>query len=174
MLERVAALPGISAAGMVNILPFSGQQWGQNITIEGRPPRAPGDLIFANHRAVSLNYFRAMGVRQLAGRPFTAHDRHVPVAMINHSMARRYWPSEDPVGKRFLIGLPEQTHQWITVVGVVGDVKHFGMTPAASEYVLPGMEFPDYVDRPCGAPSGELGYNGPRRHPLRRSRTAGF
>jgi putative ABC transport system permease protein len=143
VLERVDALPGITAAGVVNILPLSGRQWGQNITIEGRSPRAPGDFIFANHRAVSLNYFRAMGVRQLKGRPFTAHDLYAPVAIINQTMARRYWPNEDPVGKRFLIGLPEQTHHWVSVVGVVGDVKHFGLDAEP----LPEMYFLEWSSR---------------------------
>ena len=75
VLERLSALPQVRAAGAINFKPlYGGPAWGQDITIEGRPPRAPNDFIYAGHRSVSLGYFRAMGIPLLKGRSFVATD----------------------------------------------------------------------------------------------------
>ena len=139
VLDRLSALPQVRAAGAINFRPLLGAPaWGQDITIEGRPPRAPSDLIYAGHRAVSVGYFRALGIPLLKGRSFVATDEDKSVAVISDSMARRDWPGEDPVGKRFGVNCGGGGCRWNTVIGVVGDVKEDGATrePAIAMYFL--------------------------------------
>jgi putative ABC transport system permease protein len=139
VLERLAALPQVRAAGAINFKPlYGGPAWGQDITIEGRPPRAPNDLIYAGHRSVSLGYFRAMGIPLLKGRSFVATDQDKRIVVVSESMARRYWPGEDPVGKRIGVNCSHSACQWNSIVGVVGDVKEDGATgePAIAMYFL--------------------------------------
>jgi putative ABC transport system permease protein len=139
VLERLSALPRVRAAGAINFKPLYGAPaWGQDITIEGRPPRAPNDFIYAGHRSVSLGYFRAMGIPVLKGRSFVATDWDKSVAVISETMARRYWPGEDAVGKRFGVNCGRGPCQWNSVIGVVGDVKEEGATaePATAMYFL--------------------------------------
>ncbi len=85
-------------------------------TLETRPS--------VNHRLVSPGYFRAMGIPLLRGREFSRFDsgESLPVAIISESMATRFWPGEDPIGKRVRQGGAEDGHPWVTVVGVVADV----------------------------------------------------
>jgi len=139
VVERLSALPQVRAAGTINFKPlYGGPAWGQDITIEGRPPRAPNDLIYAGHRCVSLGYFRAMGIPLLKGRSFAATDQDKDVAVISETMARRYWPVEDPVGKRFGVNCAGGLCLWKSIIGVVGDVKEDGATgePAPLMYFL--------------------------------------
>jgi putative ABC transport system permease protein len=136
VMERIKAFPKVRAAGAVNIMPLSGGAWGQDITIEGRPPRPPGDYIWAAHRSVTAGYFRAMGIPVLRGRSFTAGDEGKSVAVISETMARRYWPGEDPVGKRFGVNCSGGGCNWKTVIGVVGDVEEDSATaePTTATY----------------------------------------
>jgi putative ABC transport system permease protein len=139
VLERLSALPQVRAAGTINFKPlYGGPTWGQDITIEGRPLRAPNDFIYAGHRSVSLGYFRAMGIPVLKGRSFVATDEDKRVAVISASMARRYWPGEDTVGKRFGVNCGRGPCNWNSIIGVVGDVKEDGATgePATAMYFL--------------------------------------
>ncbi len=129
VLERVAALPQVRAAGAINFKPlYGGPTWGQDIVIQGRPPRALNDSIYAGHRSVSIGYFRAMGIPLLRGRSFDATDQDKDVAVISQTMARRYWPGEDAVGKRFGVNCSGSRCAWNSVIGVVGDVKEDGAT----------------------------------------------
>lgn len=130
VLQRIAALPGVRAAGAANFIPINEDSWGQDVSIEGRPPRAPGDYIWAAHRSVSLDYFRAMGISLLRGRRFVEQDLRSRVAIINEAMARSYWPNEEPIGKRFKIGASSK--EWISVIGVVRNVKHYGLDTEAT------------------------------------------
>ncbi len=140
LLERVAALPGVSAAGAVEFLPMSGMDSNTGLLIEGRPRPAPSERIFAHHRVVTPDYFRALGIRLLQGRGFTAadNDKAPRVAIINETMARRYWPGENPIGKRAALDIeamrfhPDRAPDFDLalglreIVGVVADVKHAG------------------------------------------------
>jgi len=96
-------------------------------------------------RLVDSDYFRAMGIPLRRGRTLTEQDAKGPrVAVINETMARRHWPGEDPVGKRFIDGIPApgQEVRWITVVGIVGDVRHKGMeTPPVAETFWPYQQY---------------------------------
>jgi len=138
VLERIEALPQARAAGIINFAPLSGGGWGQDIVIEGRPPRARGDLIWAAHRQVSPGYFRALGIPLLRGRSFVEGDWWKPNAIVSESMGKQYWPSENPIGKRFGVNCSDSPCDWDTVVGVVGDVKELGASaePATAMYFM--------------------------------------
>jgi putative ABC transport system permease protein len=138
VVDRIAGLPQVRAAGAINYGPLSGGLWGQDIIIQGAPPRPPGDLIWAQHRCVSLGYFRAMGIPLVKGRWFEAPDADKDVVIISDTMAKRYWPGEDPIGKRFGVNCAGVPCHWQTVVGVVGDIKELDAAaePFASMYFL--------------------------------------
>lgn len=123
LLERVETIPGVKAASMTNLLPLSGSNQGVGLIIEGAPPPRPGEIPVLYTRSVDRRYFQAMQIPLKRGRLFTEQDAGTPpVAIINETMAKRYWPDKDPVGKRFGNG-----RDWITVIGVVGDLRHMSL-----------------------------------------------
>jgi putative ABC transport system permease protein len=148
-IEKVTNLPGVTAAGITSRLPMTGQDWGQNIFPEGRPAAVRyADQLFADTRIVSSGYFHAIGMSLRRGRAFSGEMPRPgpPECVINEALARRVWPGEDPIGKRFKIGDPRtpDTRQWNTVIGVVRDSKRTGLAePAAPEMYfqgsIPGM-----------------------------------
>jgi putative ABC transport system permease protein len=121
--ERLGALPGVEQVAL------SGSQaaWGFNSSgsfrIEGQPEPQPGQWPEIYFEVVSLRYFETHGIRLLQGRAFTSADTadKPPVVIINETTARRFWPNENPVGKR--LGRPGQNPNWQEVVGVVNDVS---------------------------------------------------
>jgi putative ABC transport system permease protein len=127
LLRRVAGLPGVQMAGICRFLPLSGHDIGLNFQIEGQPHLRDADQPRAFYRTASAGYFAALGIPLLRGRVFDERDnQHTPkVAIVNEIASRRYWPGENPIGKRVLSGLDE--NQWSTIIGVVGDVKHIGL-----------------------------------------------
>ena len=148
IMERLSALPGVRHVGATTQAPLVECCDAYPITVEGRAA-APGEEIGALYRSTSPDYFRVMNIPLRSGRLFSAADARLalplirywpqqpayenfdepqpaPVGIINETMARRYWPDQDPVGKRFrLLFSP-----WITVVGVVGDVRHTSLSAA--------------------------------------------
>ena len=130
VVDGIGALPGVRAVGAASNLPMTGQDWGQNLTVEGRPFRGDADYVWACHRVVTRGYFHAIGMRLLAGRLFGAADtRDRPeAAVINQTFADKAWPNEDPIGKRFRIGdYPKFANDPVTVIGVVADAKYRGL-----------------------------------------------
>jgi len=127
LVERVQTLPGVESAAVANYLPLSGHWGSVGFTIEGRPALAAGDYLVANVCTVNPSYFGAMKIPVIDGRGFSAADRLKarPVVTINRTMARRFWPNENPIGKRLNLGTAE-TPEFCEIIGVVGDVKHFG------------------------------------------------
>ncbi|HLF82573.1 MAG TPA: ABC transporter permease, partial [Blastocatellia bacterium] len=127
VLERVAQAPGARAAGLTSTLPLQGGP-STGFVIEDRPPLALGDEPSADIRIVDPNYFRAMGIPLRAGRQFSETDSTTApkVMVINENMARRFWPDEDPIGKRVTMRDwgPPLTGE---IVGIVGDVKSGGL-----------------------------------------------
>lgn len=126
-LERVSQTPGVRAAGVTSTLPLGGGP-STEFVIEGRPPLAAGDQPTADIRIVDPNYFHAMGIPLRAGRPFAETDSTTApaVMVINENMARRFWPDEDPIGKRVTMkdwGAPLTGE----IVGIAGDVKADGL-----------------------------------------------
>ncbi len=125
LLERVSALPVVQAAGVINLLPMQNWGWNSDFQIEGRTPFPPGKAPIVENRTVSPDYFRAMGIPLVAGRFLTDqdNDKSERVTLINQTFAQRYFPNEDPIGKRINAGVGG----WMTIVGVVGDVKQSGL-----------------------------------------------
>jgi putative ABC transport system permease protein len=119
-LEQARSIPGVDAAAVATHMPFSGQGWGNGYEVEGRPAE-PGKAYVAQIRPISPDYFRVMGIPLRQGEPFKDDDTAgAPfVAIINDSLARRFWAGESPVGKRLRFD-----QDWLTIRGVVGDIKH--------------------------------------------------
>jgi len=127
---RVSEVPGVLAVGAISHLPLGGGTAGRGITIEGRPVPTPEDAASAQYRLTCPGYFRALGIPILRGRDFTHGDSvsATGAAIINETMAKAYWPERDPIGARLRHGSsPTTTNPWVTVVGVVKDVRHFGL-----------------------------------------------
>jgi putative ABC transport system permease protein len=121
--EQVSQIPGVRAAGSVRVLPLARTIGDWSIKIEGRP-YVPEDNPNADYQAVTPGYFEAMGLKLIRGRFLTAADREdaMPVVVINDTMAARYWPGEDPLGRQFMMGTDDKP--WLTIVGIVGTVRH--------------------------------------------------
>ena len=137
LFERIKALPGVVAAGGTTRLPLGSTSVSTRVLVDGRSMSASDMPEVELRRAVS-DYFNAMGMPILRGRTFSAEDgpNTSSVVVINQTMARRLWPNEDPVGKRFRIGTNPQT-PWSTVIGVVGDLRHSALDvePVAEFYI---------------------------------------
>lgn len=139
VLEGINSLPGVRAA-MVSELPLSGDSLDHNFLIDGRPPIAAGDEPSLETRSVLGDYFRTMQIPLRAGRDFGPQDfadKAPLVGIANEALADQYFPGEDPLGKRIRWARDPEVH-WITIVGVVGDVKHFGLDLPE----LPGLYSP--------------------------------
>ena len=122
LLPRIARVPGVRSVGVVNSLPLSGDEDSEGFYIQGKPA---SDTTSAGDREVNADYFRTMGIRLLKGREFTERDtaNASKVVVINESMARRFWPREDPIGQR----ISTDKEVWREIVGVVSDVRHAGL-----------------------------------------------
>ena len=125
LLNDLEQLPGVEAVGITSFLPAAGNSWGISFTIEGYVPPKGAGLNMAAMSLLEGNPFDALGIRVLRGRIFTESDNAGSqlVAVVNRKMAERYWPGQDPLGKRLRRGLPETSTPWMTVVGEVDDVK---------------------------------------------------
>jgi len=125
-LEAVSSIPGAQAA-MISELPMT-ENLMHNFVIDGRPPMAPGDEPDLETRTVAGDYFRTMGISVVQGRDFTAQDRAdtQPVGLVNQSFVREYFPDEDVIGAR-IAWARGNPRRWMTIVGVVSDVKHYGL-----------------------------------------------
>ncbi len=127
ILERVRAIPGVISAGEISETPLQGNNPSFEFVIEGRTRLPSEPPIQAGLRAISSGYFSAGGIPLLGGRDFEAGDGRdsLPVAIVNQTMAHRCWPGADPRGRRLRF---KDEQRWITVVGVVADIKHMGLT----------------------------------------------
>jgi putative ABC transport system permease protein len=138
--DRIEALPGVEAVGGITALPLSDRAaWGP-ITVEGKILPAGQSFINADMRTAGGRYFETMGIELVEGRLFTDADRAAlpgspqptaRVAIVDDRMARDLWPGESAVGKRFHYGDAASTSPWETVVGVVRQVKHYGLDAEA-------------------------------------------
>jgi putative ABC transport system permease protein len=143
LLERLRALPGVRSAGAVYPLLGSGEE-GAGFSIGGRPPAAPGEPRLFAPRWVSTDYFKAMKIQLLKGRVFTEGDGPdtPPVVVINEAMARRYWPDEDPIGKR-VKSSADGWNKRCEIVGVVKDVRYTALdTEARAQMYFSFTQFP--------------------------------
>ena len=135
LTKRLQNLPGVEAVASIDMMPMGGSGGTTTFVVEGRPAPPPGQYPEANARTSSPGYFQTMRIPVVKGRDFTERDTaDTPlVVVVNETMARKYWPNEDPIGKRLLD--PQNRIPPAEVIGVVGDVKHFGLDDAAEEYI---------------------------------------
>jgi putative ABC transport system permease protein len=140
--DRLRAIPGVDTVGVVNCAPISGCHWGMFYSVDGAPPRGdndPNPVVLT--RVASPEYFEAMGVRLIAGRFFNALDGmggrgEESAVVVNETFVRTFFGEDvDPIGQRVRSGT---TSPWLTVVGVAGDVKHYGL----ERPMRPGVYWP--------------------------------
>lgn len=168
VLERVENLPGVVSVGYATSIPLSWKGGTSGFFPEGTKQPLPGMSYDANHRQVSENYLQTMKIPLRAGRFFDAHDNELsqPVVIINETMARQYWSGENALGRRFKAGDPDEDVPWMTIVGIVADVRQMGLdAPIKAEMYIPyqqvkGFSFyapRDLVVRTSGDPMNLVG-----------------
>ncbi len=137
-LQQIQAAPGVELAAAISRLPLTSGNSSRSIMIEGRDAQNSPS---ADYRVISHDYFRAMSIPVLKGRPFTERDNAEAAGsvIINETAARLYWPDEEPVGKRLQI----EGDEWFEIIGVVGDVKHLGQDSKTRPEV-----YASYLKRP--------------------------
>ncbi len=174
LAERVRALPGVRAAGAIWPLPLGDGSAAIPFYRADRPIPARGQFPVVPYHRATPDVFPALGIPLLRGRMFTAADGRAPqgqtraqldaewrastiAAVISESMARRFWPGEDPVGRRIRFGPPEFNGPWVQVVGVVGDIRGAGLDrPAEAELYLSAYQDPNdmtLIVRSAGDPT---------------------
>lgn len=129
LLQRVSALPNVEAVSADSNPPLGARRNTISFFVEGRPPTTPEQMHRAEGHEITPNYFRAMGIAFLAGRDFTDRDGigSPPVVIINRALANRFFPNEDPIGKRISRTAPGENTLWFSIVGVASDVRHAGL-----------------------------------------------
>jgi predicted permease len=160
LLHRAETLPGVQSASLVLLRPLSGPiGWDYDFTVEGQTREAQLTNPTSNHERVSPGYFRTMGIPLLAGRDFTATDTagSQRVAIVNKSTADRFWPGQDPLGRRLRWGRVNQpSDKWLTVVGVVSDARYREIEAVRPDLYVPFLQEPhwamDLVVRTNGDP----------------------
>ena len=156
ILERVEAVPGVTAASTIQFLPLTGMTCGTGFVFEGQAPGDASATLPTDCSLISRGYFDAMGIPVLEGRPFDRRDRAgTPrVLVVNQSFARRYFPDGRVLGRRILVHGSNQA--LAQIVGVVGDVRHNGLTtePAPTVFLL-HAQTPGYITTLVVRTSGE-------------------
>ncbi len=140
--ERLQTMPGIATAGLTSLLPLSGSNQGEGLVVEGHPISSPSDVPILWYRIVNPRYFQALQIPLRKGRFFSEQDAQgaPAVLLINEALARRYWPNQNPIGKRIGNGRPDG---WMSVTGVVGDIHHMNLAaPPDPEIYFPFAQRP--------------------------------
>ena len=126
LVAHVESLPGVQSASFSTRQPLSGSAGSDPFAIEGRQ-LDPSNLTSAGWQVVGPNYLKTLGISILKGRDFTPQDMEPgapPVAVVNERLASRYFPNEDPIGRRITLGLPRPGNPWITIIGIAQNVPH--------------------------------------------------
>jgi putative ABC transport system permease protein len=142
VLPRIRAVPGAEKAAIVSALPLGGGTPAYTITVEGAPPPLPGRIPIALLSAISPGYFETLGIPLKRGRAFGERDGRPgtdAVVIVNETLAANHWPAQDPIGKRFKLGDASSSRPWMTVVGVVGNVRQRSLL---NEQIREGMYVP--------------------------------
>jgi putative ABC transport system permease protein len=140
---RIAAVPGVRAVAAANVVPMNNYLATTGFLIDGVTLKDAPD---AHYRMVSPDYFRALGIAVRSGRSFTPADRadSAPVVLVNETFARQFWPGASSIGARIRLDDGEKIPRPVEVIGVVGDVKHFGLEQEAPmEVYVPISQVPD-------------------------------
>jgi putative ABC transport system permease protein len=159
-LTEIRALPGVTSAGAAVTLPIGGDDFGATFAVEGRPAPSPAEEPTAGYQIVTPGYFATLGMRIRSGRDFSESDTadSPRVVIVNERLARQHWPGEDPVGRRLRVGR-NPAAPWMTVVGLVDDIRHLGpATDPRPELYEPHTQSPfsfmAFVVRSDGDPYG--------------------
>jgi putative ABC transport system permease protein len=147
LVERLSALPGVTSAASSTVLPLSGGNSCDGVTIEGRPLGNAGEAPCVEVRASSPGYLQTMGIPLVRGRQFTERDtKDAPfVVIVNEALARRFFAGQDPIGRRISHSAPGGPPVWREIVGVVGDVRHFGLdAEPLPEFYEPQLQAPTW------------------------------
>jgi putative ABC transport system permease protein len=144
LVQRVKSLPGVQSAAAVNYIPLGGANSSDDFLIEGAPEPPPGQENDGRYRVCTPDYFQTMGISILRGHGFTDADRSgaKPVVIVNQTLARKYWPNAEAIGKRMRFTGPLDKNPWMEVIGVVQDVKHELNLPVTADYYLPHAQDP--------------------------------
>jgi predicted permease len=152
LFARLRALPGVEAVGANNLLPFNGSGGSRGFLIDGRPVPPGQPHPEEQLRFITPGYFEAMRIPLLRGRDFGERDiSGAPrVAVVSRSMAERYWPGEEAIGKRFAYSGLRQGDKpdWIEIVGIVGDIKHRGLDVESKPEIYVPVYQPLFTNRP--------------------------
>src|SRR6185503_19289963 len=134
LLDGLRGLPGVRAAGATTALPMTSSENLEPLEIQGRPRPPAGQEMYTDYRVVTPGYFASLGIPLVRGRTFSPADgaRQAGVAVVSEALARVHWPGQDPIGQRLRI---YEDEDWLTVVGVVGDVRHSGMHSQARPHL---------------------------------------
>ena len=140
---RLRQTPGVKAAGIIRVLPLAATIGDWGLGVEGYTP-PPGDNPKGDWQVATPGALEALGERLIRGRFFTDGDTTTspPVALVNETMAAAYWPEHDPIGRRIRFGGDHMARPWVTVVGIVGNVHHNGVTgPVKTKFYMPYSQF---------------------------------
>ncbi|MFY9574377.1 MAG: ABC transporter permease, partial [Blastocatellia bacterium] len=164
LLERMGTVPGVQSVGAIASVFLTDTPNSTNFSIEGRPVPTGAEAIEVPLDSISPAYFNVMGIPLLRGREFDDRDVQgsTPVVIINQTFATRFFNGEDPIGKRFVYGGPAPDNPWLTIVGVVGDMRRTGFDrPVRPETFLPEAQNPDnaltIIARTAGDPASFAG-----------------
>ncbi len=153
---RIESLPGVEHVGGIDVLPLASPSFHTSrFVIEGQPVPAAGARPSAEVRTVSVGYFSAIGIPLIEGRLFDENDGALTRVLINRAMVRRFWPSDDPIGKRINLCSLAPQPCWSSIIGVVGDLHQFGLdsSPTFDVYSTGGWT-PYFVIRTESEPLG--------------------
>jgi len=161
VLQRVRNIPGVQFVAGTSDIPLTGSEDVDAIFIEGQPlPLSLDKMPLVLRHAITGDYLRTLRIPLLQGREFTDHDdaKNPGVALANEAFVKRYIPGENPLGKRIRFGGPNEDSPWLTIVGLVADVRHTALEQDAKAQVyLPflqhGHEEMSLVLRTTGDPS---------------------
>ena len=149
LVTSLQGLPGVRSVAMTNHLPLVGDTWGTNMAIEGRSIPPPGHEMNTTYREAGANYFATMRIPLLNGREFSERDNlgSPLVVILNETLARSAFPGQDPIGKRITL---DTTHPvWLTIVGVIKDVKQSNWTgPLDNEVYIPFLQDEKFLNSP--------------------------
>ena len=158
VLQRVQTVPGVESVSLINYPPLGPISLSVPFDVQGTTSPPADEAPVARYSVISADYFHTMGIPLLSGRQFTERDNDESegVVVISASMARRFWPHDDAVGKQIKVHFPEMKAYWIpeannlplTIVGVVGDVNQGGMWGVSEEQPSPPQMYLPYLQNP--------------------------
>jgi predicted permease len=129
ILDRVRALPSVTSAAIATDLPLSGIEAAVLYTAEGQPAVTAQNIPRAYYHRVTPEFFQVLRTPLIAGRPFSPEEisGNAPVVVVSENVRKRFWPGQDPIGKRIKTGGPTSHNPWLRVIGVVGEMKYRGL-----------------------------------------------